>query len=316
MRENIKQAYDIIGDIHGHAAELEALLLQLGYREIDGCFRHPAGRKVVFLGDYIDRGPEIRRVLQIVRGMIDAGEAFGILGNHEVNALRYHGKDADGKPLRSNEGTKKNQHLATLKQLAEPHKDEWQGWLNWFSELPLWLELPGFCAVHAAWFDADITLLKGHQALKGKGLFQLSKEGAPKTKAIERVLNGLELKLPEGESFTTPDGRKRTEIRSRWWDDLEGKNCREAVFPDDPRISKGACIVPKDHRTYPPSAPLIFFGHYAVMTGEPEPLAENIACLDYGMAKGGQLVAYRWDGEAKLDASKFISIPQRKDNNE
>jgi hypothetical protein len=124
------------------------------------------------------------------------------------------------------------------------------------------------------------------------------------------------LKLPEGESFTTPDGRKRTEIRSRWWDDLEGKNCHEAVFPDDPRISQGACIVPKEHRTYPPSAPLVFFGHYAVMTGEPEPLAENIACLDYGMAKGGQLVAYRWDGETKLDASKFISIPQRKDNNE
>jgi hypothetical protein len=52
------------------------------------------------------------------------------------------------------------------------------------------------------------------------------------------------------------------------------------------------------------------------MTGEPEPLAENIACLDYGMAKGGQLVAYRWDGEAKLDDSKFISVSQRKDDNE
>ena len=62
--------------------------------------------------------------------------------------------------------------------------------------------------------------------------------------------------------------------------------------------------------------PITFFGHYAVMTGKPEPILGNLACLDYGMAKGGLLTAYRWDGEAKLDESKFISIPQRKDNHE
>jgi diadenosine tetraphosphatase ApaH/serine/threonine PP2A family protein phosphatase len=307
------QSYDIIGDIHGHAAELETLLIQLGYNEDRGHFNHPEGRKVIFLGDYIDRGPEIRRVLQIVRGMIDAGEAHGILGNHEINALRYHTKDgATGKPLRANEGSKTTQHIATLKQLAEPYKDEWQEWLDWFSELPLWLELPGLRAVHASWSDDAMDQLRSHGSLKGEELIRLSEKESPETEAIERILNGLELKLPEGEFFKTPDGRKRTEIRSRWWDALKGMNCSQAVFPDDPQIKDGAFILPEDHRAYPKSAPLIFFGHYAVMTGEPKPLAKNIACLDYGMAKGGQLVAYRWDGEATLDDSKFISIPQRK----
>ena len=109
MKTNIHpdQTLDIIGDIHGHATELEALLLELGYNEGADCFRHPNGRQVVFLGDYIDRGPEIRRTLEIVRGMIDAGEAYGILGNHELNALRYHHVGPEGAPLRKNAGSKK-----------------------------------------------------------------------------------------------------------------------------------------------------------------------------------------------------------------
>jgi hypothetical protein len=50
MKEN-QQAYDIIGDIHGHASELEALLNQLGYRDVGTVYQHSKGRKAVFLGD-------------------------------------------------------------------------------------------------------------------------------------------------------------------------------------------------------------------------------------------------------------------------
>ena len=48
--------YDIIGDIHGHADQLEALLSELGYRPSGGAHRHPH-RQAVFVGDLIDRGP-------------------------------------------------------------------------------------------------------------------------------------------------------------------------------------------------------------------------------------------------------------------
>ena len=184
-KKSQRQAYDIIGDIHGHATELETLLKRLGYREEAGRFRHPGGRKVVFLGDYIDRGPEIRRVLQIVRGMIDAGEARGILGNHEVNALRYHRKGPDGEWLRPHGETKIAQHRPTLDQIADPCPAEWREYLNWFAGLPLWLEIDGFRVIHAAWFDDDVGRLRGHGPLTGDELLRLSQ---PKASGKQRQL--------------------------------------------------------------------------------------------------------------------------------
>ena len=68
--------YDLIGDIHGHADALEQLLLKLGYQQVNGIYRHPE-RQVIFLGDFIDRGPKIREVLSIVRPMVEAGHALG-----------------------------------------------------------------------------------------------------------------------------------------------------------------------------------------------------------------------------------------------
>ena len=84
-----KSGFDVIGDVHGHAAELTILLKRMGYQETNGVLRHPEGRRVVFLGDFIDRGPEIRRTLEIVRGMVEAGSALVVMGNHELNALHY-----------------------------------------------------------------------------------------------------------------------------------------------------------------------------------------------------------------------------------
>ena len=78
--DNRNHRYDIIPDIHGHHRKLVRLLDGLGYR------RHPEGRMALFLGDYLDRGPEIREVLHTVRGMVEAGDALAILGNHESNA--------------------------------------------------------------------------------------------------------------------------------------------------------------------------------------------------------------------------------------
>lgn len=310
MKQVIKSSgYDLIGDIHGCAFELESLLTELGYREHGATFYHPDGRKVVFLGDYIDRGPKIRRVLQIVRGMIDGGQALGILGNHEMNALRYHQNGPDGKPLRPHTASKTHQHQATLDQIAEPSPQEWKEWLNWFATLPLWLEFEGFRAIHASWFEKDISLLRGHGSLIGEELYRLSRKGTVLEAATERILCGLELALPEGEYFETPDGRKRTEIRARWWDKLAGKNCREAVFPGDPDISEADCILPKDHAPYPSDAPPVFFGHFAVLSESAEPLIHNVACLDYGGGKGGRIGAYRWDGERQLEADKFLLSP-------
>ena len=69
--------YDIIGDIHGHANELVRLLELMGYERRKGHYSHP-DRKVIFLGDLIDRGPNILEVLQISRSMIDNGAALAV----------------------------------------------------------------------------------------------------------------------------------------------------------------------------------------------------------------------------------------------
>lgn len=81
--------YDIIGDIHGHADKLKELLHKLGYQSVDGIYLHAEGRKVIFLGDFIDRGPKIREVLHIAKNMCDNGYAIAIMGNHEFNAITF-----------------------------------------------------------------------------------------------------------------------------------------------------------------------------------------------------------------------------------
>ena len=89
---------DIVGDVHGCLDEMNTLLQQLGYTvEPDGAdFRvtPPDGRKAVFVGDLVDRGPKITEVLRLVMGMVKAGTAFCVPGNHDVKLMRkLRGKD-------------------------------------------------------------------------------------------------------------------------------------------------------------------------------------------------------------------------------
>ncbi|MCX4437193.1 polynucleotide kinase-phosphatase [Streptomyces mirabilis] len=77
--------FDIIGDIHGCASELETLLGKLGY--VDGA--HPQGRTAVFVGDLVDRGPDTPGVLRRAMSMVAAGDALCVPGNHENKLGRY-----------------------------------------------------------------------------------------------------------------------------------------------------------------------------------------------------------------------------------
>jgi len=79
--------FDVVGDVHGCLDELTALLAALGY-EKDGVFRHPQGRKVVFLGDLVDRGPATPGVLKTVMAMVEAGTALCVPGNHDIKLMR------------------------------------------------------------------------------------------------------------------------------------------------------------------------------------------------------------------------------------
>ncbi|MFF3570644.1 polynucleotide kinase-phosphatase [Nocardia jiangxiensis] len=93
-RRELTGPFDVIGDVHGCRAELETLLGELGYalrrdesgRPVDA--RHPDGRTAVFVGDLVDRGPDTPGVLRLVMGMVEAGHALCVTGNHEYKLVR------------------------------------------------------------------------------------------------------------------------------------------------------------------------------------------------------------------------------------
>jgi hypothetical protein len=76
------KGYDIIGDIHGYADKLEALLKRLDYQEVGGVWGHPQ-RTAIFVGDFIDRGPQQRRTVAIAQCMVERGSALAVMGNHD-----------------------------------------------------------------------------------------------------------------------------------------------------------------------------------------------------------------------------------------
>jgi len=97
--------FDIIGDVHGCALELRALLEKLGYHftdiiDVDGQPGHqitpPLGRKATFLGDLVDRGPDSAGVLRIVMHLVEAGNGWCVPGNHDAKLLKkLQGRDVN-----------------------------------------------------------------------------------------------------------------------------------------------------------------------------------------------------------------------------
>jgi len=136
-----------------------------------------------------------------------------------------------------------------------------------------------------------------------------SDKGSWQYEAIETLLKGKEIPLPEGRFFYDKDNNQRQHIRIRWWDNgsttyrdaYMGPESFATHIPDDP--------IDVEHLIeYAPSDKPLFLGHYW-MEGEAKPLAPNIACLDYSVAKpGGKLVAYRWDGEKTLCKDHFVAV--------
>ncbi len=301
---------DFIGDVHGHADKLEELLIRLGYKNKGKDYSHP-DRKVLFVGDYIDRGPKIRKTLAIVQTMVEHGNAIALLGNHEYNALCFHTKNKMGGHLRKHSITNIIQHYETLKQF-HIKQDEYEDYLDWFKTLPLFYETSSFRAVHAAWDNASIRFLRQHlfqYKLTDELIEQSIVKGSPFHHAIETTLKGKEIRLPNGHSFTDKDGTHRKDIRIKWWQDPAKSNYREISIEPLEGLDQTAIdsSVLNNNDFYKPDNIPVFFGHYW-LKGNPMLYRGNICCLDYSVAKEGLLAAYRFDGESILDESKFVYV--------
>ena len=311
--------YDIIGDIHGHAETLRALLQRLDYRAIDGVFRH-ASRQAIFLGDFIDGGPLQEQTLAIVRPMVDGGYALAVMGNHEFNAIAFATEASPGVHLRPRNARNREQHGVFLREFpadSPKHQDA----ITWFRKLPLWLDLGDLRIIHACWDRQLMTRIAnafdGPRLTEGL-LRRACKRDRWEYRAVETLLKGKEIPLPDGYHFLDRYGTERRHIRIRWWSRTErtyrgiylGSPHWASQIPDDE--VRGDHAIDYDHREPP-----VFLGHYW-MSGEPRRLETNVACLDYSVARKpkdspeheprGKLVAYRWEGEKVLRNDAFVAV--------
>jgi hypothetical protein len=290
---------DIVGDVHGELEPLRNLVRRLGYRD-DGS--HPEGRRLIFVGDLVDRGPDSPGVVRLVRDWIEAGNAQAVVGNHEFNLLRrlermgnawFYGRTEsnDGR------GPVDPQVLAD-----EAFREEFD---RFASQLPLALIGDRLIVVHAAPHEASIARAErtslgllafyDEEHDRAKQIAERWPEGSVEwgvamqnENAVRVIVSGPE--EPSARIYESA-GKQRNKQRVRWWD-------REL-----------------------PGVPVVF-GHYwriAEPTDAPElhvfeeddPFAFNVPgraiCIDYSVGKRwlerrvdktcgfrAQLAALRW----------------------
>lgn len=305
--------YDIIPDIHADIDRLVGTLDTLGYRRNADGWAHPQGRIAAFLGDFIDMGTSNRAVLEIVRRMHDSGNAFAVMGNHELNAILFHSPghnedDPDCGYMRAHSPKNQDQHRNFLEEfpLGGPETAEI---IAWFMTLPLVRELDGIRLAHACWDDRQIaTILKRRPngRLRTEDFQQIAFEkGAERfAAAVLTVLKGREERLPAGYSFHDASGHQRNEIRLKWWVN-RATNRREVAVsvPDREQLPDTPLSPEIRFEPYDPSAKPVFFGHYK-LTDAPLIETHNALCLDYP----GTACAYRWSGEMRLMEENLVMI--------
>ncbi len=227
---------DFIGDIHGHRERLEALLKKLGYSVVNGTYCHPTNT-AIFLGDYIDRGPDARGAVRIVRKMVEAGTAQAILGNHELNALYFWQKDPNGGYLREHTINKILIHSKTMASFQH-YQPEFFDHLDWFLSLPLFIETENFRAQHACFDMENIQTLRreGLEIISNReNLFRILANKKIR-RAVMDTVQGPEVELENGATYRDSEEVLRTRARIKWWMDPKGKTLQDLSFQPGVKI--------------------------------------------------------------------------------
>lgn len=302
--------YDIIGDVHGYADQLKKLLLKMGYTLANGTYSHPE-RKAVFVGDLINRGPKIKETITIVRKMVEAGSAQAILGNHELYAILYYLKDAEGKYLKKRIQKYQLQINQTLGEFANNRADL-KSHLKWFRTLPLFLDLGNIRVVHACWDDQNIKLIQEtltEPKISKTILREIAMNETPFARSFWETVKGVDFQVPRNLLVFDDDGRPHRSFRMKWWENPEGKTFKDISM--ESRFELPAYTIPKEivsfRNPYSGENPIVFFGHYSLVDN-PGILSDNVCCVDSGVSRSGKLLAYRWNGEIGLQKENFVTV--------
>ena len=169
-----------------------------------------------------------------------------------------------------------------------------------------------FRAVHACWDNCSIEYLKEklvNDRLTDELIYQSVQKGTRLNEAIDQTLKGKEISLPQGLFFNDKDATKRTAIRIKWWENPSEMTYKSiSVEPIENLPEKPIEVSElKSKNYYQVNDKKVFFGHYW-LKGEPSLYRDNICCLDYSVAEDGKLVAYRFNGENRLDESNLIYV--------
>lgn len=304
--------YDIIGDVHGYAKLLKKLLTKLGYKKMDnGGYSH-SERRAIFVGDFINRGPEIRKTLKIIRTMVEDGNAYAILGNHELNAIIYHIKDSNGNLLVKSPGNYFISLFKTINAFSN-NLEEWVSHLQWMRTLPLFFERDGIRVVHACWSPEAIGQIKEvyeEGKLRKSTIRKIYKKtNDPISKSIWLATKGINFKIPSDIRILNNKGVSPRSFRIRWWEEPAGLSFNQLSFESKftlPNYTIPEQILPSTIPYAENEVPL-FFGHYCRPAG-PYIVKPNICCVDSCVAGTKILSAYRWNGENQLTNSNFYQV--------
>ncbi len=152
IQELPSSSLDIIGDIHGELEALVCLLKKLGY---DDRGQHEHKRRLVFVGDLVDRGPDSPGVLRAVMRMVESGNAQCIAGNHEINAIRD-----ESEKERSGEGWWYGLNEDAYDSVPVDPDEKQRSFLPFLRGLPGALEGESLRVVHACWHEPAIERLR------------------------------------------------------------------------------------------------------------------------------------------------------------
>ena len=231
---------DVVGDVHGEIEALRTLLTRLGYGP-DGS--HSEGRRLVFVGDLTDRGPDSPAVVRLVKQFVESGRAQCVLGNHDLNLLLCNlAEQHDGSKPAFGKRRKHDNHWffgeesslddtePTPAVLADEQIRHWV--VDFLRSLPLVLERGDVRVVHACWDDSmveiarrssdTVTLYTHYHKRIEADLREQTKLDSTARRLVHQNGNPVKVLTSGKESRTdTPfeaGGETRCEQRVKWWE--------------------------------------------------------------------------------------------------
>ena len=251
---------DVVGDIHGEIGALFSLMRQLGYNDDGG---HEENRRLVFVGDLTDRGPDSPTVVDLVQHLVKTGRAQCVLGNHELNIMLGERKH-DNHWFYGEHWSLDGSDEPTPAVLAN---DEIRDRVvSFFQTLPVVLERNDLRIVHACWDDSAVEIAR--HADNAIGLYEQYRQQIidghdhSDSDSVERGLehqNNNPVKvLTSGKERRVEipfeaSGKLRYEERVQWWKDYHAQQ-------------------------------LCVFGHYSFFKGNFASSGQAV-CIDYAVAK-------------------------------